>query len=239
MNKALIIHHLRTGASDLVTEEVAAAGFSLDHRYPIEGEPLPANDEGYAIAVVHGSLADVTRHDAPGIAEEMRWIGNWWKSRKPYFGICHGLQLAAQHLGARVGPPSHGKAEFGYYPLISHAPDLVPDGQPMFQWHYYGADLPAGAERLACSELYPNQIVRFEPGRYGLQGHAELALAAQLYLHENDTGAQYRPGAQSIATQCALAERHAQGMHRWIRKFVRHWLAEAGHSRTPPETFRC
>lgn len=234
--RALVIHHLRTGAPDLATTALAQAGYALDHRYPIEGQPLPPLEEGHAVALVHGSLADVTLHDAPGIAEERRWIDAWWASGRPYFGICHGLQLAAQHLGARVGPPAHGQAEFGYYPLRRAAPDLsedlAPDGLHVFQWHYYGADLPAGAERLAGSDLYPNQIVRFETGRYGVQGHAELSEAAQGFLRRSDPDGLRRAGAQDAATQAALGASYFAPMQRWMRKFLGHWLAEARGERT-------
>jgi GMP synthase (glutamine-hydrolysing) len=225
--RALVIHHLRTGATDVATAALEAAGYALDHRYPIEGDPLPAHGDGHDIALVHGSLADVTRHDAPGIAEEMRWIEGWWATGRPYFGICHGLQLAAQLLGARVGPPDHGHAEFGYYPLISHAPDLVPDGLHVFQWHYYGADLPDGAERLASSALYPNQVIRIGAGRYGLQCHAEMPLSVQAAVRETDKGWRERPGAQDAQIQDAAAARHAAAMQEWIGEFVAHWLAEA------------
>lgn len=228
MKRALVIHHLRDAPEDAATAALREAGFALDQRWPIDGDPLPDPEEGHVIAFVHGSLADVTRLDDPGIPEEYRWIERWWASGRPYFGVCHGLQLAARHLGARVGPPAHGAAEFGYYPLVSAAPDLVPDGLPVFQWHYYGADLPAGAERLAGSELYPNQVVRFGPARYGLQCHAELGLDGQAYLRAEDPGGMARPGAQPPETQAALAERHFRPMRRWLLGFLGRWLEEAG-----------
>lgn len=218
--RALVVHHLRTGSRDAATAVLEEVGFGLDHRYPIDGDVLPGVDEGHSVALVHGSLADVTRHDAPGIAEEMRWIAAWWGTDRPYLGICHGLQLAVQHLGAHVGPPTHGLAEFGYYPLLSHAPDLVPDGLHVFQWHYYGAALPAGAECLAGSALYPNQIVRFAPARFGLQFHAELDLDAQQYLRKNDPAGMRRAGAQGQAVQTSMAERHFAPMRAWMRGFV-------------------
>ncbi len=225
--RALVIDHLRIGSKDAATAALAEAGFELDHRYPIDGDPLPELDEGHAVALVHGSLADVTKHDAPGIAAEMRWIAEWWQSDRPYLGICHGLQLAAQHLGAYVGPPAHGLAEFGYYPLISHSPGYVPDGLHVFQWHYYGAGLPAGAECLAGSELYPNQVVRFGPARLGLQCHAELELDAQRFLRESDPGAMTRPGYQSEDTQLSMAALHFAPMRTWIGALLDEWLLEA------------
>lgn len=228
--KALVIHHLRPKTNDAVTKALADAGFELDHRHPIDGDTLPRLDEGHAVALVHGSLADVTKHDAPGIAEEMRWIENWWASDRPYFGICHGLQLATQLLGAKVGPPDHGKAEFGYYPLESHDPKRIPDGLHVFQWHYYGAGFPdAGAERLAGSALYPNQVLGFGPARYGLQCHAELSLGDQAALRAKDPDGMERPGAQDAKTQEDMATRYFGAMNDWIKGFFASWLDEAGH----------
>ncbi len=226
--RALVLHHLRLDTPDLATLALAEAGYELDHRYPIEGDPLPPVEEGHAVALVHGSLADVTKHDAPGIRPEMRWIEAWWRSGRPYLGICHGLQLAAQLLGARVGPPAHGLSEFGYYPLESFAPERVPDGLRVFQWHFYGADLPDGATRLAGSALYPNQIVEFGPARYGIQGHPEQPLAAQDYFRRADPEAMTRPGGQSPEEQARLAKAHFAPMADWTRRFLARWLEECG-----------
>lgn len=239
MKKALVIHHLRSGVRDIATDAVEAAGYALDHRYPIGGDRLPSTDEGHALALVHGSLADVTKHDAPGIAEEMRWIEGWWQTGRPYLGICHGLQLAAQLLGARVGPPAHGRAEFGYYALKSHAPGVVPDDLHVFQWHYYGADLPDGAVRLASSELFPNQVVRFGPGRFGLQGHAEQPRQGQEYLRMMDPDGPRRPGAQHAEDERHLARAHSARMNSWCYNFVAGWLTEAAAGEEPSGEATC
>jgi len=227
---ALVIYHLRPVPDDAATAALVRAGYTLDRRFPIEGDPLPRPDAGHDIALVHGSLADVTRIDAPGIAEEHRWIEAWWPTGRPYLGICHGLQLATLLLGGSVGAPRHRQAEFGYYPLTSHAPALVPDGLRVFQWHYYGADLAPGAERLASSALYPNQVVRFGPARFGLQCHAELGLDTQRLLRSTDVAGPTRPGAQDRVAQDALAERYFRPMRDWIERFLGAWLREAGAS---------
>ena len=224
--RALVIHHLPLSADDAVIPALESAGYELDHRFPIRGEPLPHPDDGHVLALVHGSLADVTKHDAPGIAEEMRWIEAWWHAGRPYFGICHGLQLAAQLLGAPVGPPDHGQGEFGYYRLKSHEPELVPDGLYVFQWHHYGAGLPDGAKRLAESDLYPNQIIGFDRLRFGLQCHAEMSLADQARLRAADPSGMAWPGAQRAAQQTAFAADHYRTMRRWMETFLRRWLDE-------------
>ena len=224
--RALVIHHIRPVFDDAASTALIRAGYTLDRRFPIEGDPLPGPDEGHDIALMHGSLADVTRPGDPGMAEEHRWIEQWWRSGKPYFGICHGFQLACMHLGGRVGPPEHAQAEFGYYPLRSSAPDLVPDGLHVFQWHYYGADLPAGCARIAGSELYPNQVVRFGPGRLGVQFHAEMSLKGQRYLRETVPDWQMRPGAQTNEQQEELAKRYLRPMTKWLGDFMKRWLDE-------------
>lgn len=230
--RALVIHHLRPETKDAATQALVDAGYDLDHRHPIDGDGLPHPDEGHAIALMHGSLADVTKADAPGIAEEQRWIEAWWQSERPFLGICHGLQLASQMLGGYVGPPDHEKAEFGYYPLLSHDTDLVPDGLHVFQWHYYGAACPDGVRRVAGSDLYPNQILDFGLNRFGLQCHAELSLEDQALLRRKDPDGMTRQGAQDPHTQEQLAGKHYATMNAWMRGFVGGWLNRAASSRT-------
>ena len=109
-------------------------------------------------------------------------------------------------------------------------PTLVPDGLQVFQWHYYGADLPVGADRLAGSDLYPNQIVRFGSHRLALQCHAELSLADQSFLLRTDPDGLKRPGAQDPDTLARKAREHFQTMQSWMTGFVDTWLSEAAKS---------
>jgi len=224
--RALVIHHLRPVFDDAATAALIAAGYQIDRRFPIEGDALPHPDEGHDIALMHGSLADVTRPEDPGMAAEHRWIEAWWKTDRPYFGICHGFQLASMALGGRVGPPDHGQAEFGYYPLVSARPDLVPDGLHVFQWHYYGADLPAGCERIAGSALYPNQIVRFGEKRIGVQFHPEMSLEGQRHLRATVPDWKTRAGVQPAHHQEELAAAHHKPMQDWFAGFLHNWLEE-------------
>ena len=224
--RALVIHHLRPVFDDTATAALIAAGYDIDRRFPVEGDPLPHPDEGHDVALMHGSICDVTKLDDPGMAEEHRWIEQWWQTDRPYFGICHGFQLASMAMGGWVGPPEHGQAEFGYYPLSSETPDLVPDGLHVFQWHYYGADLPAGCERIAGTALYPNQIVRFGKRRLGVQFHAEMSLEGQRYLRETVPDWKTRAGVQPDHQQEELAARHHRPMTDWFKGFLGQWLAE-------------
>ena len=102
----------------------------------------------------------------------------------------------------------------------------MPDGLPVFQWHYYGADLPSEAQRLAGSDLYPNQVVRFSPARFGLQCHAEMSLAGQSNLRQSDHGWENRQGVQNPDDQARAAEENYQAMRSWFSGLMQHWLAE-------------
>jgi GMP synthase-like glutamine amidotransferase len=91
--------------------------------------------------------------------------------------------MLAHVLGARVYPG--GAKEIGWY-----AVDLTDEGMKdpcmselavegmgsaqVFQWHGDTFDLPSGADRLASSELYPNQAFRYRDRVYALQFHIEV-----------------------------------------------------------------
>jgi GMP synthase (glutamine-hydrolysing) len=45
---------------------------------------------------------------------------------------------------------------------------------PVFQWHGYTFDAPAGTTHLARSELVQNQAFRYGKNAYGFQFHLEL-----------------------------------------------------------------
>jgi GMP synthase-like glutamine amidotransferase len=92
--------------------------------------------------------------------------------------------MVAHALGARVY--AGGQKEIGWYevtltgdgmrdPCVSQ---LAYDGRKsaqVFQWHGDTFDLPAGAVRLASSDLYPNQAFRYSDRVYALQFHIEVS----------------------------------------------------------------
>ena len=71
--------------------------------------------------------------------------------------------------------------EIGWYelePTHQSAADplfcALPEPHPVFQWHGYTFDLPAGAIHLARSETCENQAFRYGRHAWGLQCHLEL-----------------------------------------------------------------
>jgi GMP synthase (glutamine-hydrolysing) len=157
-------------------------------------------DRGHRIRYVNfhrapGARPDVRRYNAlivlggpqmpdqgdvyPHLNVEMRCIEEALKREMPVLGICLGAQLLAYTLGGGVQPlPTW---EIGWYDLIPTAQSAADplfcslvQTHPVFQWHGYTFDIPAGAVHLARSASCENQAFRYGSNAYGLQFHLEL-----------------------------------------------------------------
>jgi GMP synthase-like glutamine amidotransferase len=138
------------------------------------------------IIIMGGPMAVYEMDQYPYLVKETHLIEAAIKANKRVLGVCLGAQLVAHALGARVYPGP--KKEVGWYevalttdglqdPLMSKL--ALPDRNVarVFQWHGDTFDLPAGAVRLAASDLYPNQAFRFAETVYALQFHIEVTPA--------------------------------------------------------------
>jgi GMP synthase (glutamine-hydrolysing) len=102
---------------------------------------------------------------------------------RPTLGICLGSQLLAAALGARVGPgPTRevGYAPVRLLPAAEGSPLRHLAGVPVLHWHGDTFDLPAGVERLAETDAYPNQGFRRGDVLLALQFHPEMGEARGL-----------------------------------------------------------
>ena len=77
-------------------------GYKLDIRKPRFGDPLPETLADHCGAVIFGGPMSANDKDE-FIAAEIEWIAVALKEEKPFFGICLGAQMLANHLGAKVG----------------------------------------------------------------------------------------------------------------------------------------
>ncbi|KQT52715.1 glutamine amidotransferase [Aureimonas sp. Leaf454] len=214
----LIVLHQETSTPGRVGQLLHAHGIRLDIRRPVIGDALPETMENHRGAVMFGGPPSVNDDDAY-LAREIDWIQVPLAERAPLLGICLGAQMMVKQLGGRVGPHPDGLVEVGYYPLAATEAgrSLVPDWPAMiYQWHREGFDLPAGAERLATGDRFPNQAFRYGESAYGIQFHAELTLAM---VHRWTTRGHERlslPGAQ-------MRREHFDGRAVYDAP-VRHWL---------------
>ena len=137
---------------------------------------VPINPDQYSAIVILGGPMAV--YDNLGyLRREQELIRNAMRKEVPVLGICLGSQLIAQAIGARVykGP----KKEIGWFNvnITDHGLDSLFEGIKdkalrVFQWHGDTYDLPATADILASSTLYPQA---FSYGTaIGIQFHLEL-----------------------------------------------------------------
>jgi GMP synthase-like glutamine amidotransferase len=174
----LVLQHAGCEPPGVYEQEARARSVEL-HRILLD-EPHELPDWGrFAGIVVMGGAMGAYEDDAhPWLTGEKRLIAEAVAAGRPYWGVCLGAQLLAAALGANVAPGP--RPELGVLPVRltpQAATDPVFAGAPgefaTLQWHGDTYELPAGAVRLAESELYPQQA--FVLGRaYGLQFHLEV-----------------------------------------------------------------
>lgn len=153
----------------------------------LQSEPFP-DASGFDTLVMLGGPMSVNDADRlPYLAREIRLAADFMREGRRVFGVCLGAQIMAKALGSKIYP---GPAkEVGWFDI-----ELTGDGlsDPLmqklalhprmgdilkkfkvFHWHGETFDIPRGAERLARSDLYPNQAFRFR-NAYAFQFHIEV-----------------------------------------------------------------
>ncbi len=162
-----------------------------------KGDAVSAPADFTHVVVMGGPMAVYEMDLHPYLKNEAALIEQAIKANKHVLGVCLGAQMVAHALGARVYAGS-GK-EIGWYevaltaegmkdPLMS---SLALDGKGLaqvFQWHGDTFDLPAGAVRLASSDLYPNQAFRYSDRVYALQFHIEVTPTIVFNWLKNEKG---------------------------------------------------
>jgi GMP synthase (glutamine-hydrolysing) len=146
------------------------------HRDP---DAQPRIDRYDALIVLGGPQMPDQGDRYPHLNVEMRCIEQALKRDMPVLGICLGAQLLAYTLDG--GVRSMPEWEIGWYelePTHQSAADplfcALVEPHPVFQWHGYTFDLPAGATHLGRSATCENQAFRYGHQAYGLQFHLEL-----------------------------------------------------------------
>jgi GMP synthase (glutamine-hydrolysing) len=191
-------------------------------------DPFPAREiQSCDLLIVLGGPIGVYETDAyPWLVEETAAIGERLRAQKPVLGICLGAQLMAAALGAKVAP---GPAkEIGYAPLsLTDAGRASPlsalEGVPALHWHGDAFDLPAGAKRLAFTEICPNQAFSLGETALALQFHVEVesaSLEAWLIGHTVELG---KAGLDPRDLR-AQAARHGAATADAGKKLFRAWL---------------
>src|SRR5271170_2768496 len=124
--------------------------------------------------VLSGGPASLYEADAPDISPEVLRVGC------PVLGICYGMYVIAQHLGAHSAG-AHVR-EYGAATLVIDQPDLLFEGiadreQPVWMSHGDRVEaIPPVLEAIAHSRNSPYAAVRTRDGLLrGIQFHPEVA----------------------------------------------------------------
>ena len=143
-------------------------------------EPLPDDVSAYAgILVMGGPMGANDGPTVPWIDDELAFLRTAIDAGVPVWGACLGSQLLAKALGGRVwtGPePELGVCtveltDAGRADPVWSAVETT--SVNVLQWHYDTFELPPGAQLLASSAAFPNQL--FRVGKcYGVQFHLEV-----------------------------------------------------------------
>jgi len=169
-----------TGGGGLFEDLVEERGDRLERVVMVQKD-LSAVDtpERYdAIMVFGGAMHPDQDAEHPWLADEATFIREAVAHEVPLFGVCLGSQLIARAVGAKIGLAA--SAEVGWHAV--HLTDagrddpvvgVLPERLDAFQWHYYGFELPDGAELLADNDA-ARQAYRLGERTWGVQFHPEV-----------------------------------------------------------------
>ena len=175
-----IVHEpTSTGGGGLFEDLVERRGDRLE-RVSIAHDASPLDSPGGydAIMVFGGAMHPDQDAEHPWLADEAAFIREALDREVPLLGVCLGAQLIARAVGASVGPAA--RAEVGWYTVELNGAGredpvlgVLPPRVDAFQWHYYGFELPTGAELLAENEA-AHQAYRLGERTWGVQFHPEV-----------------------------------------------------------------
>ncbi|MTW19655.1 glutamine amidotransferase [Allochromatium palmeri] len=229
MKTVVAIRHVAFEDLGSFASVLAQRGFSL--RYLEAGvDQLDDLDpsEPDVLVVLGGPIGAYEESNYPFIRDELRLLEKRLQADRPTLGICLGAQLMARALGARVYPGP--RKEIGWMPLhLSPEGQVVPlahvDGAltSMLHWHGDTFDLPAGATRLASTDLYPNQAFSWGRSALALQCHPEVR-AGQLERWLIGHASELAGAGISIPDLRAESARLAPTLEQQGQRFFDAWL---------------
>jgi GMP synthase (glutamine-hydrolysing) len=176
MKIAVLQHAACEGPGD-IARWAEARGHAVTICHVYQGAMLPRLDAFDLLVIMGGEMNIYQDRDWRWLKWERPFIGSALAAGKRAVGICLGSQFLADALGGRVTQnPAH---ELGWFPITWTAeaqkifPELPLTGT-VLHWHGDTYSLPAGAVRLASSEVCEQQGF-LVPGRVlGLQFHLEV-----------------------------------------------------------------
>jgi GMP synthase-like glutamine amidotransferase len=174
------VQHVPFEGPGSIATAATRRGAALRVCHPYRGEALPRLEELRGLVVMGGPMGVSDTDSHPYLAAELELLARAVAADLPVLGVCLGAQLLAAALGGTVyrgaqpeiGPGTVMLSDAGRADPVLGAADRTE--LPVMHWHQDTFELPAGAVRLAGSDLYPNQAFRMGARAYGLQFHVEV-----------------------------------------------------------------
>lgn len=206
-----------------IAEGMGFAPGEVDVVAVAQGEDLPAPDAPAGV-VVTGSSAMVSDRE-PWSERTGEWLARAAQRGTPLLGICYGHQLLAHALGGEVGRNPRGR-EIGTVVVrrleVAQRDPLLGVWGPAEPAHVTHLEsvlaLPAGAVRLAESDLDPVQAFSVGERAWGVQFHPEFdAVTVRAYI----AARRDRMRAEGLDPDALLARvREAPGGPLLLRRFA-------------------
>ena len=225
----LLVKHSQGWDCDRCSEWMRASEHEAAWCYPADGEAFP-DVEHYAGVIVFGGAGSANDVQHEWVAQELKFIESCLQHQRAFFGICLGAQMLARVLGAPVAPHATRLREVGFH-LVYPTPesgDFLTHPMPMMQWHSEGFEMPAGCERIATSDEFPNQAFRQSASVLGVQFHPEVNPQALALWHERNRGRPF--GVLDTCTRERMMQDALQNdddITAWLGATLQRWTASA------------
>lgn len=232
MKPIAIFQHTRVGEPGAVITALNQLELPWQIVPIMEGAPVPTDPEAHSGIVLMGGGMGVN-DGLDWVAQEIRYVRQASDAGVPVIGHCLGGQMLATALGGSVqkGP----RMEIGWQtvqyedsPLVQEwlGPQRTPE---LFQWHQDMFLLPEGAQRLACSDVSPNQAFVFDNRHLGMQFHLEMTPELVASMSHANRGSHERelargnPSTSSHEDMLARLEERTQAMYKMILAAYTRW----------------
>ncbi|MGC4089622.1 MAG: glutamine amidotransferase [Polyangiaceae bacterium] len=231
MKTATVIQHVAFEDLGIVEPLLKARGFAIHSlQAGVDDLTAPSLLESSLLVVLGGPISVNDEHIFPFLQSELALLTRWLGADRPCLGICLGAQLMCKALGGSVS--SMKRKEIGWAPL-----DLTEAGKSsalaaladthVLHWHGEEFTIPNGAERLASSELCPNQAFAWQRNGLALQFHLEVDASRLERWYIGHIGELSAAGFDVPALREAAA-RHAQQLAQRNIQCVEQWLDTVG-----------
>lgn len=225
--KALVLKHATFEGPALIADYLTSENIELSSISLFLNEGLPSHDT-YDILVIMGGPMSVNDNGIyPWLNTEIRFITESIALNKTIIGICLGAQLIAKCLGAEVFPGNH--KEIGWFPVTfypwQNSKKTIPSPVNVFHWHGETFNLPAGATRIASSQVTPNQGFVVGNKILALQFHMEIeAIHVRQFIENcgdelNEQGGYIQP-KDKIINQTAHFQVCKQNLFTLLAEFI-------------------